>query len=142
MQALQSPPLAKEHAIERVERMLDRIDTFDTGLPYNRDALADDRRLAHAHDREAGHVASGLSRAADSALDLAGGLLSFFEPGGPPRNEPRETPEDRLARLEAVRDEMKRIEEQEIAKGRAYIVARQQEEERGRERERDRDRLK
>ena len=114
----------------------------DTGQPHNREALADDRRVAHAHDREARHVAAGLSRAADSALDLAGGVLSFFEPGGPPKKEPRETAEERLARLEAVRDELKRIEEQEIAKGRTYIAAREQEDDRARERDRDRDRLK
>jgi hypothetical protein len=135
-------PLAKDHAIERVEHMLDRIDAIETALPGNAAALAHDRRHAHALDHDARHVAAGLSRAADSALDLAGGVLSFFEPGGPPRNEPKETPEDRLARLEAIRDELKRIEDQEIAKGRAYVAAREREEEQGRERERDRDRLK
>jgi ATP-dependent exoDNAse (exonuclease V) alpha subunit len=135
-------PLAKEHAVERVERMLDRIDSMEPSLPRNAAALAHDRLDIAEGDRAARHVAGGLSRAADSALDLAGGFLSFFEPGGSPQREPRETAEERIERLASIRDEIRRIEDQEIAKGRAYVAAREQEDERGRERERERDRLK
>jgi hypothetical protein len=135
-------PLAKEHAVARIETLLDRIDTLEVALPRNAAALAHDRLEIAEGDRAARHVAGGLSRAADSTLDLAGGFLSFFEPGGPPKREPRETAEERIERLASIRDEIRRIEDQEIAKGRAYVAAREIEDEHGRERERDRDRLK
>lgn len=128
-------PLAKEATLDRLERVLDDLDrTVGAGV---RDAV--DGRVGEPLAGGLDKAAQGVSRAADSVLGLAGGVLSFFEPGGPPKQEPRESVDDRLARLEGIRDQLGKIEQDMArARQREHEATRAQEEERGRERERDR----
>lgn len=128
-------PLAKQHTLERLERVLDDLER--SGEPGERAPAGsrDGRQIDAGLDRAAG----GLSRAADSTLDLAGGVLSFFEVGGPAKPEPRESLDDRIARLEGIRDQIAKIEQDAArSRQREHAQAREQEEERSRERERDR----
>ena len=126
-------PLAKQHALERLERVLDDLDRTAPDRGNGRADAHDARKLEAGLER----VSGGLGRAADSTLDIAGGVLSFFEPGGPPKQEPRESLDDRIARLEGIRDQLAKIEQDMgRARQREHERAREEEDERGRERDR------
>ena len=122
--------LAKLHVLERLETCLDRLEAANpTGA-----ARADP--TMRVLDRG---VARGLSRVADGALNLAGGFLSFFEPAPAPKRREPEHIDDRIARLEAIRDQLLREDYARAqAAARTQELAREEEAEIGRRRERDR----
>jgi hypothetical protein len=122
--------LAKLHILERLEACLDRLE----GAHPTRAALADP--LSRTTERA---PIKGLSRAADSTLNIFGGVLSFFEPAPAPQQRNPENIDDRIARLEGIRDQLLREDYARAhAAARAQEMAREEDAEIGRRRERDR----
>jgi hypothetical protein len=128
-------PLAKEHALARLERVLDDLAERapELGGPGRLSAPERDRQATAARAER------GLGRAPLAALDLAAGVLAFFDPDPAPRPPPQESIEERIARLEAVRDQLLHADYARArAAGRAQELAREEEDDRIRGRERDR----
>ena len=122
--------LAKLHVLERLEACLDRLEAANPAGAARADPTM------RVLDRG---VARGLSRVADGALNLAGGFLSFFEPAPAPKQREPEHIDDRIARLEAIRDQLLREDYARAqAAARTQELAREEEAEIGRRRERDR----
>src|SRR5581483_2816793 len=120
-------PLAQEAAVNRLERLLDDI----------ADRLNPEIGLTGLTGQAADGAAKGLGKAADAALNVMGGMLSFLDPSPPP--ERRENVEERIAGLEALRDRLMK-DEQDRARAQQLAAARAREEEHDRGRERTRDR--
>jgi hypothetical protein len=130
-------PLARQHAMDRLEHLMDGIAA--TGL----NLAAEGRELAQATHlpREAGKGASAASKAADAALTVMGGVLAVFDIGGGPKKEPRESVDDRMARLAKLAQDIRHIEQDEQRRrdnDNRRTLERDDDERGGRERSRDR----
>lgn len=128
-------PIARDHAVERLERFMEDLATRAPELSLDGLGTGAAREVAEA----SGKAVSAAGKIADAALKVAAAPLAFlFDIGGPAKQEPRESIDDRIARLDSLAQQL-RNDLQDFERQRAHAIARHFEDDRssGRERERD-----